>query len=78
MDAEVLKGENGVGFSGGIKGCFGGGGVEERATLMSERAIVVRYSLRIRDFCGIKRRHAQLPMECNRPGIQYRISCLYD
>jgi hypothetical protein len=47
-------------------GCFGGGGVEERATLMSERAIVVRYSLRIRDFCGIKRRHAQLPMDLER------------
>jgi hypothetical protein len=57
MGVGVLKGENGVSRGGVSKGmrCLGGG-VEERATSMSERAIVVRYSLRIRDFCGIKRR----------------------
>jgi hypothetical protein len=62
-------------------GCFGGG-VEERATLMSERAIVVRYSLRIRDFCGIKRRHPPnyrwILREWHRSVIHCRISCLHN
>jgi hypothetical protein len=77
MDAEVLKGEDVVGVSGGIKEWDV---LEVVVSLRSGRprtSMSERYSL-IRDFCGIKRRHAQLPMACNRAGIHGRISCLYD